>query len=125
VSASIFEHFSPLQDPRIERNKLHALADIILLTVCAVVSGADGWEAIEEFGRDKLDWLRQFAPFKNGVPSHDCIANVLSRLSPKGFQECFRSWTRGVATATAGEVIAVDGKSARLARAPGIAPIAA
>ena len=116
MSASILDHFSPLQDPRIERNKLHALADILLLTVCAVVSGADGWEAIEEFGREKLDWLRQFAPFKNGVPSHDCIANVLSRLSPKGFQECFGSWTRAVAKATAGEVIAVDGKTARGSR---------
>ena len=50
MSASILEHFSPLQDPRIERNKLHALPDILLLTVCAVVSGADGWEAIEEEG---------------------------------------------------------------------------
>ncbi len=116
MSANILDHFSPLQDPRIERNKLHALADIMLLTVCAVVSGADGWEAIEEFGREKLDWLGQFAPFKNGVPSHDCIANVLSRLSPKGFQECFGSWTRAVATATAGEVIAVDGKTARGSR---------
>ena len=88
MSASILEHFRPLQDPRIERNKLHALPDILLLTVCAVVSGADGWEGIEEFGREKLEWLRQFAPFTNGVPSHDCVANVLSRLSPKGFQEC-------------------------------------
>ena len=102
MSANILDHFSPLQDPRIERNKLHALADIMLLTVCAVVSGADGWEAIEEFGREKLDWLGQFAPFKNGVPSHDGIANVLSRLSPKGFQECFGSWTRAVATAHRG-----------------------
>jgi hypothetical protein len=57
VSASMHDHFSPLQDPRIERNKLRALGDIILLTVCAVVSGADGWEAIEEFGREKLAWL--------------------------------------------------------------------
>jgi predicted transposase YbfD/YdcC len=113
VSASILDHFSPLQDPRIERNKLHARADIILLRVCAVVSGADGWEAIEELGREKRAWRRQFAPFKNAVPSHDCIANVLARLSPNGFQECFGSWTRAAATATAREVIAVDAKSAR------------
>jgi len=87
--------------------------DIIILTVCAVSSGADGWEAIEEFGREKLEWLRKFASFANGVPSHDCIANVVSRLSPKGFQECFRSWTGAVSKATEGEVIAVDGKTAR------------
>jgi predicted transposase YbfD/YdcC len=116
MAASILMHFTPLKDPWIERNKLHALSDIILLTVCAVVSGADGWEAIEDFGREKLEWLRRFAPFKNGVPSHDCIANVLARLSPKGFQECFRTWTQAVAKATGGEVIAVDGKTARGSR---------
>ncbi len=116
MSASISQHFSPLQDPRVKRNKLHALPDIILLPVCAVVSGADGWEAIKEFGREKREWLRQFAPFKNEVPSHDGIAIVLSRLSPQGFQESFGSWTRAVATATVGEVVAVDGKTARGSR---------
>jgi len=116
MSASLLEHFASLEDPRVERNQRHALLDIVLLTVCAVVSGAHGWEAIEEFGRAKLDWLRKFAPFDNGVPSHDCIANVVSRLTPKGFGACFRSWTQAVTSATGGEVIAVDGKSARGSR---------
>jgi predicted transposase YbfD/YdcC len=116
MSASIVEHFASLEDPRIDRNKLHHLTDIVLLTICAVVSGADGWEAIEDFGYDKLEWLRQFAPFHNGVPSHDCIANVVSRLSPKGFQACLLSWTRAVAQATGGEVVAVDGKTGRGSR---------
>ena len=78
-----------MQDPRIERKKLHALMDILVLTVCAVASGAEGWEAIAEFGHAKLEWLRRFIPLKNGVPSHDCIAYVISRLSPEGFQRCF------------------------------------
>jgi predicted transposase YbfD/YdcC len=116
MSASLLEHFASLEDPRVERNQRHALLDIVLLTVCAVVSGAHGWEAIEEFGHAKLDWLRKFGRFDNGVPSHDCVANVVSRLTPKGFGECFRSWTQAVATATGGEVIAVDGKSARGSR---------
>jgi predicted transposase YbfD/YdcC len=116
MSSSFLEHFASLEDPRVERNQRHALLDIVLLTVCAVVSGADGWEAIEEFGREKLDWLRRFAPFANGVPSHDCIANVVSRLTPKGFGECFRRWTQAVASASGGQVVAVDGKSARGSR---------
>ncbi len=116
MSASLLDHFATLQDPRVERNQRHALLDIVLLTVCAVVSGADGWEAIEDFGREKLEWLRRFALFGNGVPSHDCIANVISRLTPKGFGECFRSWTQAVTAATGGEIIAVDGKSARGSR---------
>jgi predicted transposase YbfD/YdcC len=116
MSASLLDHFASLEDPRVERNQRHALLDIVLLTVCAVVSGAPGWEAIEEFGHAKLDWLCTFGRFDNGVPSHDCIAGVISRLTPKGFGACFRSWTRAVATATGGEVIAVDGKSARGSR---------
>jgi hypothetical protein len=112
----LLEHFATLEDPRVERNQRHALLDIVLLTVCAIVSGAPGWEAIEEFGHAKLDWLRKFGRFDNGVPSHDCIAGVISRLTPKGFGECFRSWTRAVASTTAGEVIAMDGKSARGSR---------
>jgi predicted transposase YbfD/YdcC len=116
MAASFLHHFAALEDPRVERNQRQALLDIELRTVCAVVSGADGWEAIEDFGREKLDWLRQFAPFANGVPSHDCIANVISRLTPKGFGECFRRWTQALAGATGGELIAVDGKSARGSR---------
>jgi predicted transposase YbfD/YdcC len=116
MSANFLEHFVSLEDPRVERHRRHALLDIVLLTVCAVVSGAEGWEAIEEFGREKLDWLRKFAPFANGVPSHDCIANVVSRLTPKGFGECFRGWTQEVSNACGGQVVAVDGKTARGSR---------
>jgi len=85
------EHFSTLEDPRIDRNKRHELLDIVLVVICGVLSGADGWEAIEEFGKEKLAWLRQFGSFANGVPSHDCIARVISRLSVKGFRACFQS----------------------------------
>jgi len=110
------KHFSKLPDPRINRNKLHELMDIIVLTVCAVISGAEGWEDIADFGHNQLDWLRRFVPLKNGIPSHDCIAYVISRLSPKAFQECFISWTQSVTTQTEGELISVDGKTARGSR---------
>ena len=116
MSSRIAEHFAPLEDPRIAKKTLHLLVDIVLLTICAVVSGGDGWEAIEDFGRDKLEWLRRFAPFRHGVPSHDGVANVIARLSPKGFQACLLSWTRAIAQVTDGEVIAVDGKTARGSR---------
>jgi predicted transposase YbfD/YdcC len=116
MAVSITGHFGAVRDPRVERNKLYPLMEILLLVVCATASGADGWEAMEEFGKEKLDWLRKFAPFANGIPSHDCIANVISRLNPKTFQACFISWTRAVAQATNGEVVAVDGKTARGSR---------
>ena len=116
MSTSFIEHFSQLRDPRVERNKLYPLMEILLVAVCAMASGANGWEAMEEFGEAKLDWLRQFAPFANGVPPHDRIAAVISRLNPKMFQTCFCSWTRAVAEVTDGEVVAVDGKTARGSR---------
>lgn len=112
MSASLVDHFSSLQDPRIERNKRHQLIDIIVLSISATASGADGWEAIEDFGKEKLDWLRQFVALTNGVPSHDCIAYVMSRLSPAGFRECFMNWTQAVSAEIGGDVIAIDGKTA-------------
>ena len=113
MNASLLEHVSRLKDPRIERHKRHALTDIVVLTICAVVSGAEGWEDMAAFGHEKLGWLRRFIPLKNGVPSHDCIAYVISRLSPKSFQRCFLDWTQEVMEQIQGEVIAVDGKTAR------------
>jgi hypothetical protein len=87
--------------------------DILVLVVCAMVSGAEGWEDIEEFGRNKLDWLRRFVPLENGVPSHDCISYVVSRLKPKEFSGCFARWIDDVREQTQGEIVAIDGKTAR------------
>ncbi len=113
MTISFIEHFSELEDSRIERKKLHALSDILVLVVCAMISGAEGWEDIAAFGHSKLGWLKRFVPLKNGVPSHDCIAYVISRLAPKSFSECFMRWAEEVREKTHGEIIAVDGKTAR------------
>jgi len=82
-----------LEDPRTERKKLHNLMDIIVLVICGTVVLKGGKE---EFGNEKLEWLQKFRPFKNGIPSHDCISYVISRLSVKGFQECFMSWSQSI-----------------------------
>ena len=113
MTANLIDHFSNLDDPRMDRNKLHKLIDIMVLTVCAIASGADGWESIEQFGKEKLDWLRRYVPLANGIPSHDCIAYVLRRIPPAQFRESFMSWTDAVMVETQGEVIAIDGKTAR------------
>ena len=106
---SLIEHFAKLEDPRVDRNKKHELIDVIVLCVCAVVSGANGWSDIEEFGRAKLEWLRRYVPLANGVPVDDTIARIVSALSVSGFQECFRSWMEDVVTLGGGEIVAVDG----------------
>ena len=110
---SLIEHFSRLEDPRVERNKKHELIDVVVLCVCAVVSGAEGWSDIEEFGRTKLEWLRQYIPLANGVPVDDTIARIISALSVRGFQDCFLSWMEDVVDLSGGEIIALDGKTHR------------
>ena len=112
MNANLLDHLATLDDPRIDRNKRHALPDILFLVVSAVCSGAKGWEAIEDFGHSKLDWLRHFVPLVNGVPSHDCIQYVMTRLSPVAFRECFMNWTQAVKQ-EAEDIVAVDGKTAR------------
>ena len=111
---SLIEHFSKLEDPRVDRNKKHELIDVIVLCVRAVVSGAEGWSDIEEFGHTKLEWLRRYVPLANGVPVDDTIARIISALSVRGFQECFMSWMEDVVKLSGGEIIAVDGQGNRI-----------
>ena len=111
--ADFITHFSVLEDPRIERCKKHKLLDILFLTVSAVLSGAQGWEDIEEFGHAKLLWLQRFVELANGVPRHDTIARVMARLEPGILQQCFFQWMNDVVEAVDGNVIAIDGKTVR------------
>lgn len=109
MSLSLLNAFSSLEDPRVKRHKRHELIDII---VFAVVSGSDGWESIKEFGKNNLDWLRRWIALENGVPSHDCIARVISRLEPTEMSKCFAEWVNSVAELTEGEIVTIDGKTA-------------
>ena len=68
---TISEHFSAIKDPRLDRTKLHQLIDIITITICAVISGAESWDDIEDFGHCKYDWLKSFLALPNGIPSHE------------------------------------------------------
>ena len=113
IVTGIEQFFSKIEDPRVERHKRHKLLDIIVLTICAVISGAQGWEAIEQFGEDKLEWLKKWLELENGIPSHDCIARVIARIEPAQLTECFIAWTQSVTALTDGEVISIDGKTAR------------
>lgn len=110
---SLSHCFASLTDPRIERHKQHQLIDILTIAICAIISGADNWVEIEEFGKAKIEWLRGFVELPNGIPSHDTFGNVFARLCPKQFQECFLTWVRAVFEVTQGQVIAIDGKCVR------------
>ena len=112
-------HFDLIPDPRRNRSTRHALPDIFALVLCAVVSGADSFLAIEAFGNAKLDWLRRFIPLENGVPSHDTIRRVFGLVDRRHFERSFAAWAREAFQKTDGQVIAVDGKRLRRARDAG------
>lgn len=113
TSSPLLEHFKALEDPRAEHLLDHLLLDIIGLTICAVVCGADTWVDIESYGRSKEPWLKTFLSLPNGIPSHDTIARLFAALDPKALQECFLNWVKAVAHLSEGEVIAIDGKTLR------------
>lgn len=96
-SARLLEHFQDLKDPRVENLLRHKLIDIIGLTICAVICGADTWADIEEYGKAKEKWLKRFLELPNGIPSHDTIARLFAALNPETLQECFLSWVKAVA----------------------------
>ena len=110
---SIAEHFDDIEDIRIERGKKHKLIDIITISICAVVCGADGWIDIEMYGIARKKWLGKFLELPNGIPSHDTFARVFAQINPDEFNKSFLSWIKGISKITAGEIIAFDGKQSR------------
>jgi predicted transposase YbfD/YdcC len=108
-------YFAELPDPRVNRTKKHSLNDILGITLCAVICGADSFEEIERFGDARVDWLKQYFPLKNGIPSHDTFNRVLAALDRKIFAACFGKWMADLSTATGLRAIAIDGKACRAA----------
>lgn len=109
------QHFAELPDPRVERSRQHPLVNIIVIALCAVISDAESFYEIEEFGQTKQAWLAQFLNLENGIPSHDTFNRVFARLNPTHFQACFLDWVREAigGSLSAGDVLAIDGKSLR------------
>jgi predicted transposase YbfD/YdcC len=110
---ALLDHFASLPDPRMARHRWHKLSDILVIAVCAVLCGAESYPASEDFGYEREAWLKQFLELPEGIPSHDTFNRVVRLLDPVQFQACFLSWMRAVAEATAGEVVAIDGKALR------------
>ena len=110
---TISEHFSAIKDPRLERTKLHQLIDIITITICAVISGAESWDDIEYFGECKYKWFKSFLALPNGIPSHDTFNRVFSQINPQELEKCFSDWVKSISNLLPGSQIAIDGKTLR------------
>jgi len=106
------KHLNCIEDPR-HHNTRHLLGDMLLIALCAIISGADCWTQVEEYGQSKLDWFRQFLKLPNGIPSHDTFGRLFARLNPKGFKDFFTRWVSDIAQCVTGKTVAIDGKTLR------------
>jgi predicted transposase YbfD/YdcC len=110
---SITKYFKKVKDPRRRHRRLHALQDIIVIALCAVIANAQDWQEIETFGRKRQVWLKRFLKLSNGIPSHDTFERVFNRLNPQAFQACFREWVQAIQQAVKIKHVAIDGKTLR------------
>jgi predicted transposase YbfD/YdcC len=116
---SPLKYFAELTDPRVERTREHLLEEILLIAIAAVLSGASGWNEIEDYGKAKREWLSTFLRLPGGIPSHDTFNRVFSALDPEELEKGFVGWVASIAQLTAGEVVAIDGKALRGTRQAG------
>jgi predicted transposase YbfD/YdcC len=125
---SIGSYFESLPDPRDTRNRKHRFLDIVVIAVCGVVCGCDGPTAIRRWAVARADWLRGFLELPNGIPSRDCIRNLLMAVQPEAFQTCFQQWIAAALVADEGaptRLVAIDGKTLRRSHdtAQGLGPL--
>lgn len=111
-SIAFLDFFADLEDPRIDRHKLYPLDEVLLTTLCAYICDAKSWEDIQEFGETRLDFLKKYLPYKNGIPSHDTFSRVFSLMNPQEFKQCFVRWVQTLQE-HASEIINIDGKTLR------------
>jgi predicted transposase YbfD/YdcC len=110
TAARVEEHFEGLTDPR-SREGTYPLLNIVVMALCAVVSGADDFVAIANWAESKKDWLAKFLDLSAGVPSHDRFNAILGAIKPPELEKCLLSWITALHELTDGQVVAIDGKT--------------
>ncbi len=112
-AGSIAKHFRKIKNPRVDRTKQHKLLDIILITICGIICGADSYVDIELVGNSKIKWLKTFLTLLNGIPSHDTFGRVFALIDPEECERSFWEWVQAINELTHGQVISLDGKQLR------------
>ncbi len=115
AGAALLDHFSALNDPRQPGKVLYPLPEVMLLVLCATLSGAEDCVEVRFWGQEKLTFLRSLLPFKRGIPSHDTLNDVINALNPELFSACFVAWVEGLREDEP-DIVAIDGKTSRRAR---------
>ena len=108
----IEEAFGDWRDPR-SRTPAHDLTEMLVVALCAIVSGADSWVAIQTWAEAKVDSLRRYLRLANGIASHDTFGRVFAALDAQQFEACFIRWAAPLCPALADQVVAIDGKTVR------------
>ena len=111
--AAFAAYFDDLEDPRQAQGQLHLLFDLLMIAICAAICGADNWVAVETFAKAKAEWFLSILKLPNGIPAHDTYRRLFMLLDKDAFGVCFTNWIQGIEQITTGQVIAIDGKTAR------------
>lgn len=107
---SLIEHLSVVEDTRSATNQKHDLVDVMFLVISAITSGCEGWQDIESFGEDKLEWLRTYRAFEHGIPRRHTIARILRSVVAETLLEALALWINEQRETQGKPVIAFDGK---------------
>lgn len=103
--------FAELRDPRSSASpRRHDLLEILMIALCAVLSGGQSAVDMAVFAEAKQEFLGRFLQLKNGVPSHDTFSRMFRQLDPDQFRACFRKFVARFGETCSG-VIAIDGKT--------------
>lgn len=119
---SLIEHLQQLPDPRVKGRCEHELVDVLVIALCCLMCGGEGFNDMEDFGRAKRRWFKTFLRLGGGIPTHDTFNRVLTALKPEAFLEVFMAWTQSLRTTVAEEIVALDGKALRRALDRGESP---
>jgi len=108
---ALFESLRKIDDPRREHQKFHSLFDILVISICAVICGAEHWTEMEEFGEAKREWFSTFLELENGIPSHDTFRRVFTLLDTIQLKELFIDWISSAVSLNKGSLVNIDGKN--------------
>jgi predicted transposase YbfD/YdcC len=119
---NLIEQLRQLPDPRVPGRCEHDLVDVLVIALCCLLCGGEGFNDMEDFGRAKRQWFRTFLRLRSGIPTHDTFNRVFAALKPEAFLEMFMAWTQTLRTSVADEIVALDGKALRRALERGDSP---